>query len=337
MIEIDGAFGEGGGQIIRTSLSLSAMTGIPVRLINIRKRRKKPGLMRQHLTALRAVGELTRAKIVGDDVGSDVVEFTPGAIVGGDYQFDIGTAGSTTLVMQTVLWPLTQASVPSTVTFSGGTHNPLCPPFDFVSQSFAPALRAMDLDVDVELNRHGFAPAGGGSFTLAVTPGAPTAVTWEAAHPTLSRSIHVTISNLPEKIAQSELDLAMNYLGWSDATTEIHSVESNGPGNIVVATVHAEPFSYVASSPGAKKRKAEQVVERLADEVRTFVAAGVPVCEHLADQLIIPFALAGSGSFMTSTPTPHTMTQIEVVQKFLEVDVETEKIEHDRWRIAFAT
>lgn len=333
MIEIDGSFGEGGGQIIRTSLALSAMTGTPVKITNVRKKRRKPGLMRQHLTAVRAAARISQGKVVGDELGSSTVELHPGEIAPGEYQFDIGTAGATSLVMQTVLWPLTQANSASTVKFTGGTHNPLCPPFEFLERSFVPAIRELGIDLGLELHRAGFAPAGGGSFTATINPGTPKTKSWTEPLEISDRKIEVLISNLPEKIAQVEIDHATDGLSWDDS--KIVDVDSDGPGNIVLATLERSPFSFVASAPGARNKKAKKVVEELVKSVRRQLAANVPVGEHLADQLIIPFALAGGGEFLTVTPSPHTMTQIEVVQKFIEVDVETEKIGEDHWRVTF--
>ena len=143
LLKIDGSFGEGGGQILRSSLTLSIVTGTPFRIENIRAKRKKPGLMRQHLTAVRAAAEISRANVTGDEIGSTELTLAPGNVVGDDYAFSVGTAGSTTLVLQTILLPLALARKPSRIVIEGGTHNPLAPPFDFLEHAYVPLLNRM--------------------------------------------------------------------------------------------------------------------------------------------------------------------------------------------------
>ena len=158
---IDGSQGEGGGQILRSTLALSMCTGTPVRIENIRAGRRKPGLLRQHLACVRASKEITNAKVIGDELGSSAVEFRPGEIKAGTYEFAIGSAGSTSLVFQTVLPALLMADKQSVVSFSGGTHNDLAPSFDFIQHCFIPALASINLDIKAELNAYGFMPIGG--------------------------------------------------------------------------------------------------------------------------------------------------------------------------------
>jgi RNA 3'-terminal phosphate cyclase (ATP) len=164
VLTIDGAHGEGGGQVLRTALGLAIVTGQPITLVDIRARRKKPGLQRQHLTAVQAAAAVGAASVAGAELGSTRLEFCPSALCSGHHRFAIGTAGSATLVLQTVLPALWAADGPSTIELSGGTHNPMAPPFDFLAQAFAPIVRRMGAGLDLELLRHGFFPAGGGSF-----------------------------------------------------------------------------------------------------------------------------------------------------------------------------
>ena len=164
-IIIDGSEGEGGGQVLRTSLSLSAITGKPVRIENVRGRRKKSGLFRQHLTAFKAAAEICDARMEGAELGSSEIAFYPGEIKGGEYDFAIGSAGATNLVAQTVLPILSHADEPSKVTISGGTHNQWAPTFDFLDQAFLPQFRKMGGRASADLNAHVFYPAGGGSMT----------------------------------------------------------------------------------------------------------------------------------------------------------------------------
>ena len=169
-IIIDGSEGEGGGQVLRTSLSLSAITDKPVRIENVRGKRKKPGLFRQHLTAFKAAAEICDARVEGAELKSSEIAFHPGKIKGGEYRFDIGTAGATNLVAQTVLPILTHADTKSTVTITGGTHNQWAPTFDFLNQAFLPQFRKMGGRATAEIHAYGFYPAGGGSVTLHVKP-----------------------------------------------------------------------------------------------------------------------------------------------------------------------
>jgi RNA 3'-terminal phosphate cyclase (ATP) len=170
MLEIDGARGEGGGQILRSSLALSLVTGTPFRIVNIRAGRKRPGLMRQHLTAVQAAVEVGQARVRGAEVGSRDLTFEPKAIRAGDYHFSVGTAGSATLVLQTVFPALALAKGPSTVTVEGGTHNPMAPPFDFLARAFLPLIERMGPRCQAVLERPGFYPAGGGRFRVSVEP-----------------------------------------------------------------------------------------------------------------------------------------------------------------------
>ena len=170
MIEIDGSQGEGGGQIVRSSLTLSAITSQPIKITNLRSGRKKPGLKRQHLTAVRAAAKICGAAVHGDVIGSKQLKFEPQEVAAGDYYFRVGTAGSATLVLQTVLPALLTASGESKITLEGGTHNPWAPPFDFLAKAYLPLLNRMGPHVEATLLRPGFYPAGGGRFVVAVQP-----------------------------------------------------------------------------------------------------------------------------------------------------------------------
>src|SRR5438874_10033599 len=170
MLIIDGSEGEGGGQILRTSLALSLVTGQPFRIERIRAKRQKPGLLRQHLTGVEAARTVGCAEVVGGALNSQTLEFRPGVVTPGNYRFAVGTAGSATLVLQTVLPSLLTASGTSTLTLEGGTHNPLAPPFDFLARSFMPLIHRMGPSVELELRAAGFYPAGGGRFHTRIEP-----------------------------------------------------------------------------------------------------------------------------------------------------------------------
>lgn len=212
---IDGAEGEGGGQILRSAVSLSAITGRRLRIIHIRKNRPKPGLAKQHLTSVAAAAKVCNASLQGCEIGSVDLEFIPGAITPGDYAFDVGTAGSTTLVLQTVLPLLLQDKHSSSVTIKGGTHNTLAPPFEFIRDSYLPALRSLRHDVSVELQRHGFYPAGGGCIAARVTRALESTSSAAAGQATKFSLLDrgelrlcagsALVSNLPKHIAEREL------------------------------------------------------------------------------------------------------------------------------------
>lgn len=339
MIEIDGSAGEGGGQILRTSLALSAVTGRPFRVTNIRSGRAKPGLLRQHLTAVQAAAEVTGAEVTGAALGAKELTFVPGAIRGGAHTFAIGSAGSATLVLQTILYPLLRADAPSEITIEGGTHNPSSPPFPFLSAAFAPLLARMGARLTLTLDVAGFYPAGGGRVSARVEPcarlGRLELLTRGAI---VARSIHAIVSKLPAHVAQRELHAALDRLGWSSADVDARPwpVKSPGPGNALVVTVACENVTEVFTAFGAADIRAEAVATAAADEAKRWLDAGVPVGEHLADQLVLPMALGEGGAFRTTAPSMHLRTQIDVVRRFLERDVAVDEEPDGAYRVTIA-
>jgi len=323
MQKIDGSRGEGGGQVLRTSLSLSMITGTPVRITNIRARRSKPGLMRQHLTAVQAAARISNARVEGDAVGSKEIAFTPSTITPGNHHFAIGTAGSTTLILQTVLPALILASGPSRLILEGGTHNPMAPPFEFLDRAFLPLLRRMGPTVGVQLNRAGFYPAGGGSLSVTVQPveklrGLDLLERGEIQN----RRGTVLLANLAAHIADREVRKLGELTSWDPLSFEIRHIDSAGPGNAVILELESETVTEVFTAFGEVGVSAEAVAERAVREMRTYLAANVPIGEHLADQLLLPLALAGAGSFRTLPLSLHARTQIELIPEFLDVRIE---------------
>jgi len=319
MITLDGSMGEGGGQVLRTALALSLVTGQPFVIDRIRAGREKPGLKRQHLTAVQAATEVGDAKVEGAELGSSRLAFQPGRVRGGSFQFAIGTAGSTTLVLQTVLPALLVADAPSTIVLSGGTHNPLAPPFDFLSLAFVPVLRAMGASIDLRLVRHGFAPAGGGALAATIGPARLTPV--QLLHRGASRlpRARALIAQIPRSVAERELNIVQRRLGLHPEELHVEQVDSHGPGNMLLLELPNELTTEVIGVPGERGTSAEQVAERACAQARTFLATDAPVGEHLADQLLIPMAMAGGGAFRTVAPSPHTRTNAEVIERFLPV------------------
>jgi RNA 3'-terminal phosphate cyclase (ATP) len=367
MIIIDGSMGEGGGQVLRTSLGLSLVTGKPFRIDNIRAGRPKPGLMRQHLMAVRAAAEISDAKVSGDAIGSRGLSFEPGAVKPGQYEFAVGTAGSATLVLQTVLPALMVAEGPSQLTLRGGTHNPWSPPFDFLAKAFLPLLGRMGARVTAKLIRPGFYPAGGGEFTVEIQPpgactrpdpgrnvglpedGQTTAPAGETPSPRMqpleliergeiiSHRATAIVARLPQHIAQRELDVVGRKLGWPQESLAAEDAKhSAGPGNIIFIEVQCENVTEVFTGFGELNVRAEAVANKAVEQYRHWLAAGVPVGPHLADQLLVPMALAGAGRFRTVAPTRHMTTNLEVIRQFLDVQIGCNQIERGLWDVTAA-
>ena len=332
---IDGSIGEGGGQILRTSLTLSLVTGAPLKIEKIRARRKKPGLLRQHLTAVEAAAEVGRAEVSGAELGSQELRFEPREIAPGSYRFSVGTAGSTTLVLQTILPPLLTASGPSEITIEGGTHNPMAPPFDFLERSFLPLVSRIGPRVKARLERPGFFPAGGGRLSVKIEPSQRLARLDLLARGKVRRmSAKALVAKLPRHIAERELRVLAEELSLPDEA--LHAVETRdslGPGNAVTVEIESEHLTEVFAGFGERGTPAEKVARKVAHEVREYIEAGAPVGPHLADQLLILLALAGGGSFLTGALTPHATTNMDVIQKFLEMDMRATQASEKTWQV----
>jgi RNA 3'-terminal phosphate cyclase (ATP) len=335
MLCIDGSYGEGGGQIIRTSLALSLITGKPFRVTNVRARRDKPGLQRQHLTAVTAAAAIGTGKADGAHLASKEFTFEPGAIQPGEYKFTIGTAGSTMLVLQTVLPPLMIADAPSLLLFEGGTHNPKAPPFEFIRKTFLPLINRTGPTVSVELQRYGFYPPGGGRFNVYVEPATELRrLDLLERGAILSQRARALVVNLPAHIGERELAVASEQLGFMPDQLDLEESDSAiSSGNVFTIDIESENLTEVFTGVGERGVRAEQIAARVIHETQSYLDAGVPVGPHLADQLLIPMALAGGGSYTTATPTPHTTTNIEIVKKFLPVEINTTQLSEDVWKV----
>lgn len=321
MLRIDGTQGEGGGQILRTALGLALVTRTPFAIDKIRQQRKRPGLQRQHLTAVLAAARVGSARVTGAELGSTELTFEPQTCNGGDYEFAIGTAGSTTLVLQTILPALWCANGPSTVRLSGGTHNPMAPPFDFLKHTFAPLAHRMGAPLELQLHRHGFHPAGGGEMTANIAPAAWRRLDLLDAPTRREVSARILHSSLPQRVVPREVNALRRRLDLREDQVTIEEVASYGPGNIVLCDVQLGAVHEVVSSLGERGVLAEVVAQRAAAEVKALLDSNAPVGEHLADQLLIPMALAGGGAFRTVAPSLHTRTNAAVVERFLPVTI----------------
>jgi len=291
MIVIDGSEGEGGGQVVRNACALSLITGQPFRIINARGKRSKPGLMRQHVTAVEAACALGNATCEGLAVGASEIAFTPGKVVPGEYRFAVGTAGSTGLVLQTLLMPLVLADAPSRLVLEGGTHNMLAPPFEFIARTFLPILNRMGPTVEARLVRHGFYPRGGGRIEVDITPFG---------------------------IAEREIRAARNALDWPEESFAVRQLpEDQGPGNIVLIEATFEHVTEIVSGFGQLGVPAEAVARKAAGRMAGYLESRAFAGPYLQDQLLLPFALAGGGAFTTVKPSQHSLTARDVIERFI--------------------
>jgi RNA 3'-terminal phosphate cyclase (ATP) len=292
-------------------------------------------LLRQHLTAVNAAARVGCAEVSGAAIGSRELTFAPQTITAGYHSFAVGTAGSATLVLQTVLPALLLAPEPATMTLEGGTHNPFAPPFDFLDRCFIPLINRMGARVTAELERPGFYPAGGGKFSVSIEPGG-------ALHrldllergEVTGRRARAVVANLPLSIAERELGVINRKLSWRDEWLAAEKVDnSRGPGNIVMIEIESEHVSELFTGFGERGVRAEAVAERAAKNAREYLAARAAVGEHLADQLLVPLALARGGSFTALRLSRHATTNIEVIRRFIDVNIETSLIADRTWRV----
>lgn len=338
MLVLDGSQGEGGGQILRTALALSLATGTPFRIDDIRAGRPRPGLMRQHLTAVQAATAVGAARATGAAVGSRSLTFAPTAVQAGDYTFSVGTAGSATLVLQTVLPALLTADGGSTLVLEGGTHNSHAPPFDFLAKAFLPLVARMGARVEATLERPGFYPAGGGRVRVTVAPAKALApLVLEQRGALLSRRVRAIVASLPRAIGERELHRFVARTHWDSSTVALEVVANPvGPGNVLLAELASEHVTEVFTGFGEKQVRAETVANSCADEVLRYLATDAPVGPHLADQLVLLLALAGGGTFRTTAPTTHTRTQLDVIPRFLPTTLSCTEEAAGTWRITAA-
>lgn len=323
MIHLDGSEGEGGGQILRSALALALVTGRPFVIDHIRAGRAKPGLQRQHLTAVLAAAEIGAAKLRGAELGSQSLSFVPQRNQGGEYRFAIATAGSAMLVLQTVLPALLCAAEPSALELMGGTHNPMAPTFDFLNCTYAPLLARMGADFELILQRHGFYPAGGGEVFAEIRP-----ANWcrldllARSHEAKVRRARILIANLARSIAAREASVLCERFALDRDQVQIEMVASPGPGNVIQVEVDLGEVLEVVTAFGERGVVAEDVAGDAADQAQALIASGVSVGEYLADQLLLPMALAGGGAFRSVKPSSHTLTNAQVIERFLDVHID---------------
>lgn len=333
---VDGSHGEGGGQIFRTALAVAAATGRPLEISKIRHNRSRPGLLRQHLTALNALARICDADVEGASLGSTKVSFRPKRLKGGDYEFAVGTAGSTMLVLQTLLMPLLLAEEPTRLVLRGGTHAKSAPPLEFTEQSLLPLLRGLGADVQIKLKTYGFYPAGGGEVEVMIRPlGEPLryldAKKRGALH---SREIQVITAFLPRHVANRELLKATELLKWPIELGKIHRLRNAScPGNALLVALHFGNHSEVFTAYGEKGKSAEKVAHEVVEETETFLNSEAVIGPYLADQLLLPLALQRGGSFLTGPLTSHCSTQVDLLSTLLGISIEVNEVSTDLFEV----
>lgn len=321
--------------MLRSALSLAAATGTPFRMTDVRGARDNPGLRRQHVTAARAAAAITGGEVSGDRIGSREVEFRPGPVRGGEWEFSTGGAGSAPLVLQTVLPVLATAGEASRVVVEGGTHNPYAPPFEFLDRVYGSFLDRMGPETALHLDRPGFYPSGGGRLRATVEPTdrlKPVRVVRRGS--LLRRRARALISDLPRHVGERELGALRGLLQLDDDEMELVTVtEPRGPGNALVVALEFEGGSEVCTGFGRKGLPAEEVARRAARRALEFLDSEVPVGKHLADQLLVPLALAGGGEFRTLPPSAHTRTNARVIREFTDLEIDLREEAEGRWTV----
>lgn len=333
LLEIDGSMGEGGGQVLRTSLALSLLTQRPFRLTKIRARRSRPGLRAQHVSCVKAATRVGAAEVEGAALGSSELSFRPQALLATDLELDLGTAGSTALVAQTVLPALLKAPGASRVRLRGGTHNPLAPSFEFLEAVYLPWVARLGATPRAELIRPGFFPKGGGRVDYGLSPGPLTPFDLSTRGPVSEIRAEVYLSSLPDAVAERELaEVRAAFELRPDACRVIRPARPKGPGNALLITLVSEHAIEVVTAYGQKGKRAEVVAAEAITEARRYLEADVPVGEHGADQLLLLLAIAGGGSFVSLPPSGHTTTQCELIPRFLPgIRIETRELGPQRW------
>ncbi len=335
---IDGSIGEGGGQVLRTALTLSALTGRPVEITNIRAGRPNPGLQPQHLTAVQAAAAICRAEVEGAELGSQALRFVPrNRPIPGRYTFDVaevagrGSAGAVGLVFQTVFLPLALADGESTLTLRGGTHVPWAPSADYLREVFLPTVARMGLRAEIELVAWGFYPVGGGEVRVRIAGRAGALMPISLTERGDGARVWGwgVVSNLPAHIPQRMVDRARNLLAQAGLKADLQPkiVRGAGAGAGIFLFIRYQRSVAGFAAYGRKGLPAEEVAAEGCRELLAHHASGAPVDPHLADQLLLPMAFAdGTSRMVTSAVTGHLLTNLTVLQTFLPVQATVERV-----------
>ncbi len=326
MIEINGSHGEGGGQILRTALALSAIEKKPFKIFDIRASRKKPGLAAQHLQCVKAMAQICDAEVSGAAIGSSSLKFYPGEIKSGDYCFEIKTAGSTSLVLQTIFLPLSLANKPSSVTIRGGTHVPFSPCFHYLKEHWLYYLKMIGFDIKIEMPRAGFYPKGGGEINIYIKHTGKVYPLELTARGRLLKIRGISaVSNLVSGIADRQRKQAIRRLSEINIIPEIDVVDipAFGRGTMLLLIGEFENSQCCYFSLGAIGKRAEKVADEACDELEHFLETTAVIDEHLADQIILPLSLAkGTSRFITPKITQHLLTNAEIINLFSNTKID---------------
>lgn len=331
---IDGQ--DGGGQILRSALSLSMITGQAFRMTNIRGKRSKPGLARQHLTCVEAAVAVSGGSADGAELKSTELVFKPGAVTPGDYEFAIGTAGSTTLLAQTLLLPLALVGGKSVVRIKGGTHNPMAPPADFIERAFLPQLRNAGVSAELALQAYGFAPAGGGEILLTIAGSTnPKPLSILDRGDEVSRSLECIVAHVPKNVAEREFKTLCEELGWGDVDENLITLDDSPCGaNVLSAEVVFQNVVERVTAFGAQGIRSENVARFVAKELNNYFSSNAVIGSRLADQLLLPMAALAGGEFITGFPGNHLKTNAALIEKFVGKKFEITRIDDSRWRVS---
>ena len=320
-IYIDGSSGEGGGQILRTSLALAALLKQPVTIDNIRANRRQPGLKTQHLAGVLALARITDAEVSGAQIHSTSLVFTPRTIKGGKYRFEITTAGAASMLFGAVLPPLLFAPEPSEIIITGGTHVPFSPPYDYLARIFLPTLAKMGDIVELDLERWGFYPKGGGEIRAHVSPcQGLQGIQLKERGVLRGLRLSACSANLPGHIAQREIVHMEARLEDYKGKMNSHSVacQALSPGNFVSLEADYAHTAAAFNALGKRGKPAEEVADEVCRDFIEFEKTEATVDNHLADQIILYMALAhGDSFFITPEITSHLATNIDIIKRFL--------------------
>ena len=325
-VTIDGSQGEGGGQIVRTSLTLSCITGQPVRMVNVRAGRPKPGLAHQHLTSIRAAQQISSASVTGASLGSKQFTFEPGPVRAGEFSFDVGTAGSTTLVIQTIALPLALATGNSTVSITGGTHNPMAPCYEYLESVWAPLVALTGIHIYLQIKRAGFYPAGGGRIEANIVGIGSAeklqAVTIEDRGEIYSIDGFSAVARLPLSIAERQArqaELRLAAAGLARHPINCQTIDAASPGTVLFLNCRCRGAPAAFFGLGSKGKPAERVADEAVDQAIEHFSRPGALDPHAADQFVLPLALAsGQSSFTTTRVTDHLVTHVELLRQFLD-------------------
>jgi RNA 3'-terminal phosphate cyclase (ATP) len=324
LLQLDGSLGEGGGQILRTALSLSLLTGRPFRMVKIRANREKPGLRPQHLAAVEASAELGQAEVRGARVGARELTFRPGMYSARELSIDIGTAGSTGLVLQTLHLPVAmRATLPVRLVLAGGTFNPHAPPYPFLETTWRGYMTAFGMPTALAMPAAGFYPRGGGQLDALIEPATPRSWVQTGRGPLRRLYGKAGVANLPDEIACRMRDRALHRLTAHGLPAEIELVRWTSPGQGAALCLTADHDDAVLTTfvgLGRRGKPSEAVADCAVDQLLGFEAVtGAAVDPHSADQILLPLALApGRSEFTTSAVTEHLRTNAHTIRRFLD-------------------